>query len=328
MIPYQRFAVVLGTNKNPKKFFGEGVFLWSAGQISELVHAGGHAPGGGVFDFLLLGQTSLNDQGDGAFDFTLNPLGSPIGVNSGAYRYSQDTGTVVPVVVPGHTPAPGGGTFAGVFFGTSLNNGGDLVFPGIIATDKGIHVPNENYIGLGMGVFKADNQDQITSVVSPGDRAPKGGSFDSAGIGGMWVNQAGDVAFTAHVAGEEVTGEGAPPQSFIINALGSLYVKQARTGRIISIAHSGDAAPGGGHFRQAISPVMNDPGDIVFLGDLSSPPQANQVTGVYLYSGGVITRVAGPGDSMPGGGTFVTASTISSQQIHINNGGEVVFNAV
>lgn len=30
---------------------------------------------------------------------------------------------------------------------------------------------------------------------------------------------------------------------------------------------------------------------------------------------------------MPGGGTFRTASTLSSQQIHVNNRGEVVFNA-
>ena len=30
---------------------------------------------------------------------------------------------------------------------------------------------------------------------------------------------------------------------------------------------------------------------------------------------------------MPGGGTFVTASTITSQQVHINSVGEVAFNA-
>jgi hypothetical protein len=73
---------------------------------------------------------------------------------------------------------------------------------------------------------------------------------------------------------------------------------------------------------------MNDLGEIAFLGDLSVPPQANQVTGVYQYSGGEITRVAGPGDPMPGGGNLVTASTLSSQQIHVNNGSEIVFNAV
>ncbi len=80
-------------------------------------------------------------------------------------------------------------------------------------------------------------------------------------------------------------------------------------------------------YRQAISPVMNDPGDIVFLGDLTSPPFARRVTGVYLHSGGVTMPVARPGDPMPGGGAFVTASNIIGWQIHVNNAGEVVFNA-
>jgi len=324
------FGTDLGTSTDPATFFGEGVFLRKVGQKSELelARAGGNAPGGGVFDFLLLGQVSLNNEHDAAFAFTLSPFGSPVGVNSGLYRYSHSARKVTPAVIPRVTPAPAGGTFAGVFFGTSLNDLGQLIFPGIVATDKGIHLPDEPYIGLGMGVFKADNQNQITSVVSPGDRAPKGGSFDSAGSGGMWVNRSGDVAFTAHVAGEEVTSTGSPPQKDLINALGSLYLKNALTGTITSIAHARDPAPGGGHFRQLISPVMNDLGEIAFLGDLSKSPQANQVAGVYRFSEGKITRVAGPGDSMPGGGNLVTASILGSQQIHINNESEIVFNAV
>ena len=51
--------------------FKEGVFLVSNRGMSQLARAGGAAPGGGVFDVLLLGTTSLNDQGDAALDFTL-----------------------------------------------------------------------------------------------------------------------------------------------------------------------------------------------------------------------------------------------------------------
>jgi hypothetical protein len=40
------------------------------------------------------------------------------------------------------------------------------------------------------------------------------------------------------------------------------------TGNIRSIAHAGDPAPSGGVYRQAGAPVINDQGDIVFLGDL------------------------------------------------------------
>jgi len=72
---------------------------------------------------------------------------------------------------------------------------------------------------------------------------------------------------------------------------------------------------------------MNNRGDIVFLGDLTPPPSARMVTGVYLHSGGETIAVARPGDPMPGGGAFVTASNIMGRQIHVNNAREVVFNA-
>jgi hypothetical protein len=74
-------------------------------------------------------------------------------------------------VVPYVTPTPAGKTFQGVSFNTSLNNRGDLVFTGIVKTDKGIHVSGQDYIGVGQGLFKADENDQIASIVSPGDPA-------------------------------------------------------------------------------------------------------------------------------------------------------------
>jgi hypothetical protein len=74
---------------------------------------------------------------------------------------------------------------------------------------------------------------------------------------------------------------------------------------------------------------MNNRGDIVFLGDLSpSPGAAFQTTAVYLHSEGGTVPVARPGDPMPGGGTFVTASNIFGNQVHVNNRREVTFNAV
>jgi len=297
---------LLGTRTDPTLFLGEGVYLrFKSGQTLELARSTGDAPGGGKFDVLLLGQTQLNDQGDGAFAFTLQPFdfnASPFGLNSGVYRYSHISGTVRPIVRPFITPAPGGGTFAGAGFNTSLNNRGDLVFTGIVP----------GHTGLGFGVFMADKQDRITSIVQPGDAAPGGGAFDGAG-NAPWINQVGDVAFVAHVAGEE-------------SGLSSLYLKDSRTGAILSIAHAGDPAPGGGVFRSAYSPVMNDSGDLIFQGDLSSPPNFFQAQGIYLYSRGKIVAVARPGDSMPGGGKFVSAASFPNA-LHINNPGEIVFGA-
>src|SRR5690349_17321982 len=49
------YGTDLGSSVDPSSFFGEGVFLRRAGQAeSELAHGTGPAPGGGVFDFLLL----------------------------------------------------------------------------------------------------------------------------------------------------------------------------------------------------------------------------------------------------------------------------------
>jgi hypothetical protein len=46
----------------------------------------------------------------------------------------------LPIMIPGVTKAPGGELFAGATFGVSLNNWGDLVFPGIVPAEKGIHL--------------------------------------------------------------------------------------------------------------------------------------------------------------------------------------------
>jgi hypothetical protein len=124
-----------------------------------------------------------------------------------------------------------------------------------------------------------------------------------------------------HVDGEECHADF--PQAFLIGCLGSVYVKDAATGNIRSIAHAGDDAPGGGVYRQASSPVINAQGDIVFLGDLTSPP----AIGVYLYSGGQTIAVARPGDPMAGGGRLVTAGNTGFWQLDVNNAGDVVFNA-
>ena len=149
---------------------------------------------------------------------------------------------------------------------------------------RGIHLPDEDYIGLGIRIFKANKQGQISKVVTPGDQAPGGRVFDEASE--PWTNDRGDVAFKGHVVGDECGPDGFPPQAIGIGCLGSVYVKEAATGKIRSIARAGDLAPGGGAYRMAKSPVINDRGDIVFLGDLTSPPAAFLVTGVYLHSGG------------------------------------------
>lgn len=180
----------------------EGVFLRRKGQLSLIARHGDPAPGGGTFGPSFLGAIPTNDRGDVAFVFTLEPFTFPFGVNAGLYRFSNRTRTVEALVVPGLTPAPGGGVFAGAGSSPSLNIRGDIAFAGILpGADIAPGAPGVDGLGLGKGVFVVDRRGRISSIVRPGDPAPGGGTFDVASFPS--INDRGDVAFSAHLAGEE-----------------------------------------------------------------------------------------------------------------------------
>ena len=321
-----RGDVLFGSNVTANE--EQGIFLLRrpGETLSEIARAGDPAPGGGEFGPGFGSPTALNDKGDAGFMFLLNPFTFPVGVNAGVYRFSHVTDTLTPIVTPGTTPAPGGGVFVGATFGTTLNAEGVLAFGGIVPTDRGVHLGDEPYLGLGAALYTADNNGDISVIVEPGDSAPGGGVFDWAAA--AHINASRDIAFMAHLAGEECRAANFPPHHIVMLCLGSIYVKDGATGELRSIAHAGDPAPGGGVYRQAISPILNDRGDVVFLGDLTAPPLARGITAVYRYSKGVTDPVARPGDRMPGGGRFVTASNIIGWQVFVNNPGDVAFNAV
>jgi hypothetical protein len=301
---------------NGGEAIGEGIFLARKGELSQIVRAGQDAPGGGTFeDALVLGPVRLNDGGDVAFAFALTPFTPPLGFNSGVYRFSHSSNEVTPVLVPGVTPAPGGDVFVGTYFRTSINNRGDVGFAGMVPASIG---PGAS-IGLGLGAFRADKRGQITSVARPGDPAPGRGTFDFAID--PYINDGGDVGFDAHVVGEECI----LPR--VIFCATSVYFKKATTGEIRSIAHQGEPAPGGGTYRLAFGPVLNNSGEIVFIGDLTLAPDAGQALGVFLHSKGTTIPVARPGDPMPDSGNLVTASFFISNY-HLNNRGDVVFNGI
>src|SRR5207253_640639 len=115
---------------------------------------------------------------------------------------------------------------------------------------------------FGEGIFLADRHDHIFKVVAPGDPAPGGHIFDFTYD--PWINDGGAVAFGGHVSGDACIQLFGPGPFCAL----STYVKHAGTGVIESIAHQGDPAPGGGTYQWAWGPVMNNSGDIVFMGGL------------------------------------------------------------
>ena len=127
----------------------QALFLMRKGETSQLVRFGEPAPGGGTFVSGVLSPTTLNDKGDAAFVFLLDPFTFPLGVNAGVYHFSAASGSVTPVVIPGVTPAPGGGVFAGSHFGVSLNNEGTAGLSRSRADGQGHPVPGAPRPGRG-----------------------------------------------------------------------------------------------------------------------------------------------------------------------------------
>jgi hypothetical protein len=298
---------------------GEGVFASRSGQLLQIMGPGQPAPGGGTFANFELGFIGLNNAGDGAFVYVLEPFDPNI-LNAGLYRFSVIRPRPSAIVVPGVTPAPmpTGGVFAGVLQGASLNDRGDVVFGGIA---PGLQLNGgPGFEGLGVGLFKANRANQIAPVVIPGDRAPGGKVFDDAWQG--WPNNSGTIGFEAHLKGEECINVSITDSPLVCASTG-VYRRSAR-GEIESIAHQGEPAPGGGLYRFAFGAVVNDVDDLVFIGDLTPPPGYLQTLGVFVNSHSKTTAVARPGDPMPGGGSFATASNFP-YTARLNNRGEIAF---
>src|SRR6266571_4098451 len=73
---------------------GEGVFVARGGQVSQVTRTGEPAPGGFTMSGGELGRLGLNDRGDAAVPFTLDPLTFPLGLNAGLFRYSGKSQTL------------------------------------------------------------------------------------------------------------------------------------------------------------------------------------------------------------------------------------------
>ena len=326
------FGADLGDSNG--NFLGEGVYLLHQGQFTALGRSTDPtpAPDNTTFGSFFLGNLSINEAGDVPFAFQRQPQtivnGNILfGDNAGLYFYSHLTGKVTPLVLPGEA-APGGGTFHGIGFHGAINNGGNTVFAGIITP---VSIGPGSKLGLGQGIYETDSLGNISKVVRPGDPAPGGKTFDWAQ--NPWINDRGDVAFTAHVLEEpciEFSQINVPGETLFCAE--SVYVRRAASGQIQSIAHIGDPAPGGGVFRYAYGPEENARGQIAFFGAVDASPAGSghlpldTNTGIFLNTNGINIAVARPGDAMPGGGHVATVSFLT-MDLGFNNAGVISFTA-
>lgn len=297
---------------------GEGTFVGTPGHLVNLARVGQPAPRGGTFSIGELGRMALNNRGDVSFAFTLDPFTFPLGLNAGVYRQSQDSSTLSALMAPGD-PAPGGGTFAGTWFHTGINATGATVFSGIVSANS---AQPPSYNGMAEGLFLATPGGAVVKVVRPGDPAPGGQTFDDANNGS--INDAGDIAFGAHIAGDPCVDIGSP-----LLCGESVYRHSATSGTTVSIAHQGSPSPcAATPYRQAFGPLINNDGNIAFIGDLTPPSQPpNTTDAVFQYTNGRVRVVACPGMSMPGGGHMVSAGA-QDGTYSLNAAGRITYAAV
>jgi len=112
----------------------------------------------------------------------------------------------------------------------------------------------------------------------------------------------------------------------MLTANGDVLVGDAFTGALFLFSNGtlsrlvgpGDAAPGGGSFSFLTGGVINQSNQVAFEAFLSTGGN-----GIFLLSGGTVTKIVANGDIMPDGGTFGFADAPA-----LNDSGQVVFGAI
>lgn len=282
---------------------GETAFVADVAEGQALVVAGRDGPrevvrSGQVVGGVELGAGSnnavgLNDAGDVAFAWYLLPF-DPSGANTALFR-TDAHGRPELLVRPGVTPAPGGGVFAGCV-NAALSARGDVVFAGLVDTDRGRIT----------GIFVTDRSGAIRRVAAAGDLAPGGGTFTSFSFTPS-ISSRGTVAFAARTAG--VPGLG-------------VYVQRAPGGTLEAVARPGLPAPGGKAWVNATQPRVNGRGEILFGGMVDRP--GRRVFAPYLARGASIAAVAELGEVLPDGWTF-DGLLVAPGSWTLNEAGDVGF---
>lgn len=308
---------------------GDSIYIHRNGQHILLANSGGTDPEGVTYGPTgFLGPTDINNAGDALFAFRLLPAppGGDARLNAGLYRYKKGTGVVSTLAKTG-SAKPGGGTFSGMQFGTSLNNNGDGTFQGIFETSFGTYTYNSKVYGS--GVFKVDAANNLSAVVLPGDSAPVPAGSVFKNLRNSWINDRGDIVFGGFTNMETI----ACTTTVSCNERG-IYVKWAATGTIQNIIRVGDVAP--------ITPAgnwvfdvftfggrINYRGDIVFVGTVKNTVTGTIGRGLFLWRpGSGLQALVYPGFSLPDGSDSLPVLEVSSvvQNYFLNDAGDVSFN--
>ncbi|MAE60152.1 MAG: hypothetical protein CMJ49_02220 [Planctomycetaceae bacterium] len=210
----------------------------------------------------------------------------------------------------GDAAPDGNGTFSAFTSNSAvLNDAGQVGFEGFFIGTSGGSLDNG-------GIFRGDGV-TLTQIARKA-AAPPGGNGTFSGFDNPAINDAGQLAFEGFLTG---TSGGSLDDGGIYRGSG---------GSLIQIAREGAAPPeGNGTFSSSAfyTPIFNDLGQIAFRANLTGTSGGSlDDHGVYVYTSGVLTRIARDGDPAHDGDGVFGLSGIQSNPA-INNLGQVTFAA-
>ena len=220
--------------------------------------------------------------------FPLAPAGDPVcGAEAVAYE-----GEPMP---PGET-----GTLSTLAFARSanINRNGRIAFvAGVDGSTRNQGVFTADANGVTAIAIGCGNGGGSGSVDGCGDPTPIGGTFSGL-FTDTWatppINDNGDVVFLSDVA--------------VGSSTRALFLYQAATGTIVTIAAVGDPSPLGGTLT-AIGPgAINNAQTVAFLASTDGA----QPSDIFVWQDGTVSRYVAAGDPAPGGGTFTFIGTEAS----------------
>lgn len=248
------FIGLYGSGSFPTTPQPRGLFFLGGGSLTNLALTGDSAIGtGGTYGGFF--NATLNNMDEMVFRATIN------GGTADSGFFLHAGGTTIPVALQGQTAPDVGGTF-GPFTGprntVSINDAGEIVFiSGILGG------------GSTSGIFtQSGGATQL--AVATGEIAPgTGGSTFTAFEGDLGIDDAGRIAFLAHISGGHPLGSGTD----------GVFVYDPQSGAIYAVALSGQLAPGTGGLAYSTfgSIRMSDLGQIAFTAQLD-----NGSNGVFL----------------------------------------------
>ena len=166
-----------------------------------------------------------------------------------------------------------------------------------------------------------------SSSLSPTGEVVFRGEVSAPGKGGLFQKSGSVISSlipdgTIASDGQALTPQYPAINSFgdfvFINATGSNSLYLYSKGLISPIAVHGQAAPGGGTFDLISQYAINQSDQVAFISYLS--PSG---VGIYLASGGTITKILATGDVFPDGSTFSFPNGVS-----MNDSGQIAFGGV